>query len=282
MKTHSNIFNSTIPNIDLNMIKETIKLHHNESFVEVRAIPFKAKNNYLKIGYYDSEEKLIQAVKNVNTTHNIYIGLNQRKEILTHVHELNEWIEIPSSGGKAEDIEKINKILIDLDTKRPHKKVNASDPEIELTKSNMLDLKNYLLTNGLTFTEAFSGNGFHLIVDTIDYEPTEENENKVQYFLGFLKQKFENSFFEVDSSVFDRPRIARLYGTVSKKGINTIERPWRLSKIIQNLAITKKHDVFSIFKNEIETYQKLNKKKNNKSNHKKHPDIVGLFQSEIL
>ncbi|MBC7540680.1 MAG: hypothetical protein H7281_17810 [Bacteriovorax sp.] len=282
MKDHSNIYKASIPNIDIDTIKATLDLHSEESFVELRAIPFMSKNNYVKIGYYDDTEKLIVALKSLDSAHNIYLGLNPRKEILTHAYQLNTWIEIRDSGGKAEDIEKISKVLVDLDTKRPHKKVNASDSEIELTKSNMKPIKEYLSSKGLLFTEAFSGNGFHLTIETIGYKPTQENETKIQHFLSFLKQKFENEFFEVDSGVFDRPRISRFYGTVSKKGMNTIERPWRLSKIIHKADLSQKFDVLSLFKNEIDAIQASSNKKYSHHEKNNFPDIVGLFQSEVL
>jgi P4 family phage/plasmid primase-like protien len=76
---------------------------------------------------------------------------------------------------------------------------------------------------------ADSGNGWHLLYK-IDL-PADDG-GLVERILKALAKRFDTDAVTVDTSVFNPSRITKLYGTVSKKGDHTPNRPWRRSKIV--------------------------------------------------
>src|SRR5262249_24598283 len=72
---------------------------------------------------------------------------------------------------------------------------------------------------------ADSGNGYHLLYH-IDL-PTDDG-GLVQRCLTALKAQFPS----VDTSVYNPSRICKLYGTLARKGQETLERPHRQSCIL--------------------------------------------------
>lgn len=79
---------------------------------------------------------------------------------------------------------------------------------------------------------ASSGNGAHLLY-AIDMPNTDETRDVIKAFIRTVRAAFATPAVDVDISVFNASRIWRLYGTVARKGDNTLERPHRLSKILR-------------------------------------------------
>ena len=92
-----------------------------------------------------------------------------------------------------------------------------------------------------------SGNGFHLLYK-ISIENTKESKELIQSFLVALDMFFLNKVCNIDKTVFNASRISKLYGTISKKGNNTPERPHRESKIIRFPEEIKETSVILIHK----------------------------------
>ena len=107
--------------------------------------------------------------------------------------------------------------------------------------------------SGLGFPEpikADSGNGAHLLY-RIDLPNDESATALVKSCLATLDALFSDERVSVDTANFNAARIWKLYGTVSRKGDNTPERPHRRSRIIsapdllQVVTVEQLHDLVS-------------------------------------
>jgi hypothetical protein len=79
---------------------------------------------------------------------------------------------------------------------------------------------------------ASSGNGAHLLY-ALDLPNTDESRDAIKDFLAALSHQFSTPALDVDPVNFNASRIWKIYGTVSRKGDNTDERPYRAAKILR-------------------------------------------------
>ena len=87
-----------------------------------------------------------------------------------------------------------------------------------------------------------SGNGsYHLMYKNKNLKTAKDVEDLISKFLKSLNFDNDNDFASIDIKVGNAARITKLYGTVSKKGANTIERPHRESKIVKVPQEINKH-----------------------------------------
>lgn len=77
---------------------------------------------------------------------------------------------------------------------------------------------------------ADSGNGFHLLYRI---ELPVDDGGLVERCLRALAGQFDNPAVKIDTTVFNPSRIVKLYGTVSRKGDSTTDRPHRYSQILE-------------------------------------------------
>lgn len=139
-------------------------------------------------------------------------------------------IEHPRETTSDNDIGGYQWILIDADPVRPGG-VNASVPEKEAVRKIAGAVMMKLMAMG--FKEpvvADSGNGYHLLFKI--HAATEERQT-IADFLSVLDIWFSTDAVKIDTSVSNPARITKLYGTMARKGANTTERPYRVSRIIR-------------------------------------------------
>ena len=122
-------------------------------------------------------------------------------------------------------------ILVDCDSIRPGE-CSATDAE----RTAAFDLADNVIAtlSMLGFAspiKADSGNGCHLIYQ-IDLPPDQQSGFTIKEFLGQLTVRCKAAGAKVDPVTWDSQRMVRLYGTKSRKGESTAERPWRLSGIL--------------------------------------------------
>jgi len=137
-------------------------------------------------------------------------------------------VKLASNGA---DISRRAWILIDHDPVRPAK-VSATDEEKALALERLRAVRDYLLAEGAPrMVEADSGNGGHLLLPC-DLPNDKESSRLVRGFLEFLSAKFTDGRVKIDTSVWNPDRITKAYGTMSRKGPDTPDRPHRRSGII--------------------------------------------------
>jgi AAA domain len=136
--------------------------------------------------------------------------------------------KLAASGA---DIASRKWILIDCDALRP-KNVSATDEEKALALAKARHIRDYLLSEGAPqMVEADSGNGGHILLPC-DLPNDKESTRLVRGFLEYLSARFTDERVKVDTVNFNADRITKGYGTMSRKGPDTPERPHRRSGII--------------------------------------------------
>jgi AAA domain len=129
------------------------------------------------------------------------------------------------------DISRRAWILIDFDPVRPAK-VSATEEEKNAALLKMRAARDFLLAEGAPpMVEADSGNGGHLLLPCA-LPNDQESGRLVRGFLEFLSAKFTTAKAKVDTVNWNADRITKAYGTTTRKGTDTPDRPHRRSKII--------------------------------------------------
>lgn len=77
-----------------------------------------------------------------------------------------------------------------------------------------------------------SGNGFHILAK-VNLLNSAHNKNILIDCLKALAAKFDAPAAGIDASVFNPARLTRAYGTTTRKGTNTEERPYRQNKLFE-------------------------------------------------
>jgi hypothetical protein len=145
---------------------------------------------------------------------------------------VREKIGWQKGSTEDEDIRYRRWLLIDVDPERPTG-VSATDGE----KAAAFEVLERVRTGlrELGFPEPVvgdSGNGGHLLC-SIRFPNTDEVTRRIEFFLKVLDHEFSNEAASIDTVVWNPARISKLYGTMSRKGDDTKERPHRQSKLIE-------------------------------------------------
>jgi hypothetical protein len=128
------------------------------------------------------------------------------------------------------DITKRRWLPIDLDPVRPSG-ISSTDQEHSLAVERAFQIRKVLRQEGWPDPiVGDSGNGAHLLYRV--ELPTNDNE-MVKRCLQALAGRFDDDQVKIDQKVFNPARIWKLYGTVSRKGDDTSERPHRLARILE-------------------------------------------------
>ena len=200
--------------------------------VEVRVIASDTNDPKKKViasGYYDKVDALVKAVAKVDggtSVKGVYITLNKPKA--EHVHNLNKPISRTTKKLSDKNIERFTSILLDLDPER-ETGTNSTAEELEAARLRCAAVVGALSDVGFPEPATFmSGNGVHAVYK-VDLQV--EDKPLVRDFLKALDHKFSDDAVKVDSTVYNPARITKLYGSTTRKGPNTPERPQRRSTI---------------------------------------------------
>lgn len=203
--------------------------------VEIRLL---GKNTYS--GYFTNIDTLIAQLRPLLDHNNYqyygamqaYFTLNEVNEDLYSREQRDVFVKKPKSTTTDGDIVRRRFVLIDLDPQRSAG-ISASNEEFEKAHMKCVDVYKYLLANG--FKEPIitvSGNGYHCYVPC-DMPNDDEHNELIKKFLQSLSNIFGGDDVDVDEKVFNPARIDKLIGTWAKKGADSKERPWRISKILK-------------------------------------------------
>jgi hypothetical protein len=120
-------------------------------------------------------------------------------------------------------------VLVDVDT-QPHD-ASATDAEKAASLEIALAVADYL--TDLAWAAPIvvdSGNGWHLLY-AVDIPNDQLSQALVKAVLTHLAERFDGPAAKVGREVHDAPRIAKLPGTMARKGTATDERPHRMCRI---------------------------------------------------
>jgi Protein of unknown function (DUF3631) len=184
-------------------------------------------------GYFDSPEKLAEAALKLDSRNyaGIYITLNPCKpELLARRYNRIEPYADPTTSDP--DALRRVRILIDFDPRRPSG-ISSSDAEHSRAIAVAYSVRDALRAEGWPDPiVADSGNGCHLIY-TINLENTAEAAQLIQRVLKGIAERYATADVDVDLTVYNAARITKVYGTTTRKGDNTPERPHRRSRLLE-------------------------------------------------
>lgn len=133
-----------------------------------------------------------------------------------------------------EDIRTIRFLFIDCDTVRAEKHEHdcSTAEEKAVTREVAKKVIEYLGTKDWpSALIADSGNGFH-ILPKIEQPNTISTGMYVVDCLKALAKKFDTPGVEIDNSVFNAARLTRAYGSTTRKGVETPDRPFRQNHLV--------------------------------------------------
>ena len=201
----------------------------NRDLVEIRILDPKTRKTYS--GYFTDIETLLSAIRPYNEA-GIYFTLNIINDACYSREQRDRISTRPKSTTSDNDIIARKWCMIDVDVEKPSD-TNSSDEEKELAKPVVNEIYKFLRGEGFeTPVICDSSNGFHLCYKQ-NMLATPENAETMKKFLQVLDMYFSTEKVKIDVSTWNNSRICKLYGTISRKGSDTPERPQRESKILK-------------------------------------------------
>lgn len=188
-----------------------------DAFHEIRALP-SGRSRLVRGSDLDT---LATTVESFADQAGIYYALNP-------VHSV-----MPGKCARNVDITGRHLLLIDIDSTRTDVDSSADEEEKRAASLVAMRVGDYLLDLGWPQPVLVdSGNGYHLLY-AIQLPNDHYAQSLVKSILKTLASRFDTDRAHIDTSVHNAARIAKLPGTWSKKGIDTLERPHRLCRIVQ-------------------------------------------------
>ena len=199
--------------------------------VEIRAIAEDGTHS----GYFDDPRLLAASagLLDLPDVHGIYITLNELNPALLARRSNRVKMHLSRKDSTTADADIIRRrwFPVDIDPVRPGG-VSSTDEEHAKALEKAELVAGWLNDQGFPEpVRADSGNGAHLLY-RIDLPNDETSRDLVQRCLAALAERFNDSTCTIDTAVSNAARIWKLYGTVSRKGDPTADRPHRRSRII--------------------------------------------------
>lgn len=216
---------------DPDEIRKTIHVIKPEGkLFEIRCL--EANGRMVHSGYFKDADTMLDSLCRFNTSSsNIYITLNCIKESCYSREQRDRFIQNVKVQTGDSDIEGYEWLFIDVDPQRPSG-VSSSDDQLKAAKER--GNKVYSFMRNLGFNEpvtALSGNGIHLLY-RIQLLNSEANRALIKKCLAALDMLFSDDAIKIDTTNFNPARICKLYGTMARKGSNTVENPHRMSRLL--------------------------------------------------
>lgn len=201
----------------------------NHELVEIRVLDPTTRKTYS--GYFTDIETLLSAIKPYDKCA-LYFTLNKIDDAC-YSREQHDKISTKVKATTSDnEILSRKWCLIDIDCEKPSD-TNSTNEEKELAKVVVNNVYKFLRDEGFEKPVICdSANGYHLLYKQ-DMQSTPANTEVMKKFLQVLDMYFSNEKVKIDCSTYNASRICKLYGTYSRKGSNTKDRPQRMSCILQ-------------------------------------------------
>ena len=217
------------------LLRETIaRLAGPGQVIEVRTLT----DQHTHSGYFSDPSALVKAVEPLDTdgsVQGIYVTLNEVNPALLsrRANRIKMRLGKKDSTTSDADILRRRWLPIDIDPVRPSG-VSSTNEEHSLALSKADAIAAWLASLGFPDpVRGDSGNGAHLLYH-VDLPNDDQATMLVKGCLATLNAFFSDEQVSVDTANFNAARIWKLYGTVSRKGDNTPERPYRRSRILSS------------------------------------------------
>ena len=205
-----------------------VKAISGESVLELRALnPFtrEIRNQHFRGADYDNDaERLKVAFEEValrlnDEGFNIYQPMNPINR--------NAVFEAGKSCS-GDDIDYRDLGLFDIDRKSTNNQP-ASGEELYAAEVVADALIAYFKSEGEEpLAKVMSGNGYHVYYELKDVLNTHESTQIIKHLLQVMAAKFDTDTIKIDTCVYDAPRITKVIGTLARKGVESVDRPFRM------------------------------------------------------
>ena len=184
-------------------------------------------------GYFSDPQTMIEAVKPYVNDFSVYFTINSLLSDCSGKAQRDKIIMKARNSTTDSEIAMRDFVLVDLDSKRVSG-VNATDEQLGWAKKRANEVYKFLRDNGFYDSIVVcSGSGVHLYLKCALLN-NEENTKLVKRFLQALSMLFSDEHVDVDISVHNASRIARVCGYYNRKGNNIDkERPQRLCEFVR-------------------------------------------------
>ena len=201
----------------------------NHELVEIRVLDPNTRKTYS--GYFTDIETLLSAIKPYDKCA-LYFTLNKIDDAC-YSREQHDKISTKVKATTSDnEILSRKWCLIDVDCEKPSD-TNSTNEEKELAKVVVNNVYKFLRDEGFEKPVICdSANGYHLLYKQ-DMQSTPANTEVMKKFLQVLDMYFSTEKVKIDCSTYNASRVCKLYGTYSRKGSNTKDRPQRMSYILQ-------------------------------------------------
>ncbi len=180
-----------------------------------------------------SSSPLLRNSLDFSTVNGVYITLNEVAPALLARRANRVKMRLGRKDATTADSDIVRRrwFPVDIDPVRPSG-VSSTAEEHALALKKAEDLAAWLGEHG--FPEPVrgdSGNGAHLLY-RVDLPNDDDSRQLVQQALAVLSALFSDERCSIDTAVYNAGRIWKLYGTVSRKGDWTADRPYRRSRLV--------------------------------------------------
>jgi hypothetical protein len=198
---------------------------------ELRALSKDRGMPRVDFGFFDDVEEMAKAAADASGRYDgIYTTLNPTLSALLARAPKNR-IRRAGNGDTTSDRDVASRrsMLIDIDPVRPAG-ISSTDAEHEGALEMADRIRRELIEAGWpTPIFADSGNGAHLVFAV---ELPVDEGGLIARVLKKLSKTYSTPELKVDEKVFNASRISKIYGTLTRKGENTEERPHRIARIL--------------------------------------------------
>ncbi|MDQ1446783.1 MAG: hypothetical protein QOI20_3247 [Acidimicrobiaceae bacterium] len=199
---------------------------------ELRGLARINGQQHVTSGYFDDVDELVRAAAGRSGKDNgVYITINPTKPALLARAPKNTTRRAGSGDTTSDrDVERRGRLLIDVDPVRPAG-ISSSEDEHAAALALAKTIRDELTALGWPAPVlADSSNGGHLLY-AIDL-PVDDG-GLVKRVLEEMHRRFATKDLEIDKKVYNPARISKVYGTLTRKGESTTDRPHRLSRILE-------------------------------------------------
>jgi hypothetical protein len=211
------------------------------SVFEVRILGALKNKSAICSGYFDDVGKAAAAILQYDSTaKGVYVTLNPVDGALLSraYNRIEQWARDTS---KDEHITRRCWLALDCDPVRPSG-ISSNELEHQAALERAAGIRDWLSEQGwCTPVEGDSGNGAHLLY-RIDLPNDKESGELVARVLKALHQRFSDDVVNIDTTMGNASRISKLYGTMTRKGDSTPERPHRRARLV---AVPEHQDIVS-------------------------------------
>jgi hypothetical protein len=210
------------------LIEEDIRLYYRLlNHTHLTELRFLKRGKFPAYKIVRSEDEFVEACRAWNGKRNIYAGLRDRQKFLKRCANMF-------------DIVGLQILVLDID---PIREPETPSTEEELSRAQKLaeNIGEWFEREGYKRPHlAMTGNGYCLYFTVPYFSINDENRfeitDKLALFEQGIRRIFRKQLYELRcsmDSMYDLPRIAKVIGTLSVKGEDTPQRPWRVSRWIE-------------------------------------------------